>query len=376
MVLLVGLLAAGGGWFFYARIELFEVAQDARLEVDQEVHPVAAQVAGRVTQARLALARTVQAGEVLVELETQGEQLRVEEERARAAANARRLEALQNEMTAETNAASEEQKAAGLASEEARARYREAEAAARFAEDEAKRLAQLEESKLISKSDSLRAAAEAQQKRSAATALNTAISRQESEAQSKEKNHQVRVAKLKSEAALLEGEIQTIGATIKRYEYEIEKHRIRAPVTGRLGEVASLRAGAFVAEGEKLAAIIPTGQLKAVAHFPPHSALGRIRPGQPAWLRLDGFPWTQYGKLAGQVASVATEPRDGSIRVDLTVDPQSAPLIPVQHGLTGTSEVSVDRVTPAALVLRAVGKLLSAPGPTIGFRREREGGRP
>ena len=37
------------------------------------------------------------------------------------------------------------------------------------------------------------------------------------------------------------------------------------------------------------------------------------------------------------------------------------PAVPMQHGLPGTLEVEVDRVTPASLVLRACGRLLAQP---------------
>ena len=82
--------------------------------------------------------------------------------------------------------------------------------------------------------------------------------------------------------------------------------RRRAP-----GEAADLQIGAVVREGDTLGAILPPSALKVVAHFPPPAALGRLQPGQPARLRLTGFPWTQYGSVAATVASVAHEARDG-----------------------------------------------------------------
>jgi len=187
-------------------------------------------------------------------------------------------------------------------------------------------------------------------------------SRLEAEVQSKHKSNEARLAKLKSEVATIDGDIETAKAAIKRCEYDIEKRLIRAPIAGQLGEVATLRVRGFVDAGEKLATVVPTGELKAVANFPPLAALGRIRAAQPARLRLDGYPWTQYGMLAGKVTTVANEPRDGTIRVELSVDPSSAPLIPSQHGLPGTVEIKVERVTPATLVLRVVGKLPNTRG--------------
>jgi HlyD family secretion protein len=132
-------------------------------------------------------------------------------------------------------------------------------------------------------------------------------------------------------------------------------------VAGRLGEVAVLRTGAFLQEGDKLGAIVPLGKLRVVAEFPPPAALGRIRPGQAARLRLQGFPWTQYGSIRSTVESVAGEIRDGRVRVELGIDPDPASPIPEQHGLPGTVEVEVERVSPATLVLRAAGRLVTAP---------------
>jgi hypothetical protein len=45
------------------------------------------------------------------------------------------------------------------------------------------------------------------------------------------------------------------------------------------------------------------------------------------------------------------------VRVDVSV--LSVPAIPIQHGLTGSLEVSTDRVTPFTLLLRALGGRLS-----------------
>jgi hypothetical protein len=90
-------------------------------------------------------------------------------------------------------------------------------------------------------------------------------------------------------------------------------------------------------------------------------ALGRVQTGQPALLRLDSFPWTQYGSLAATVASVASEVRDGRVRVELMVASEPTARLPLQHGLRGTVEVEVEQAAPATLVLRAAGQLLASP---------------
>jgi membrane fusion protein (multidrug efflux system) len=75
-------------------------------------------------------------------------------------------------------------------------------------------------------------------------------------------------------------------------------------------------------------------------------------------MRLDGFPWTQYGTVSARVSQVATEIRDNLLRVEFTPEPSTATEITLQHGLPGTIDVSVEQVTPALLILRSAGQLL------------------
>jgi hypothetical protein len=180
-------------------------------------------------------------------------------------------------------------------------------------------------------------------------------------------SYQACLQRLTREVTQINGQIATTRAPIERLKYELERRYVRAPMAGRLGEVAKLQVGTVVREGDRLGAVVPPGMLKVMADFLPPAALGRIQPGQPARLRLEGFPWTQYGAVSATVASVAHKVRDGQVRVELTVHPDAAPLIPLQHGLPETVEVEVDCVSPAALILCTAGLLLTVPGTSRDF---------
>ena len=130
---------------------------------------------------------------------------------------------------------------------------------------------------------------------------------------------------------------------------------IRAPVAGRVGALAVPDVGGVVALGDGIATVVPDGDLKVVASFSPSAALGRVAAGQPARMRLDGFPWTAFGAVAAVVDRVADEPDDaGGVRVELTLQAEGS-AVPLQHGLPGRVEIEVERIRPAALVLRAAG---------------------
>jgi multidrug resistance efflux pump len=282
---------------------------------------------------------------------------------------------LRNEISAAEAAQREDQQTGRIAQDQARARYREAEAAAQLSRQEAARMERLLARAYVAELDALRAKAEARKQREAADVLCLEISRLEWDLQLRLSGRQAHMQRLMREVTQLEGQIATTRAVIEQLEHEIEQRYIRAPVTGHLGEVAVLQVGAVVRQGDKLGAVVPPGTLKVMTYFPPPAALGRIQPGQPAQLRLEGFPWTQNGAVSATVANVASEVRDGQVRVELAVRPDAAPPIPLQHGMPGTVEVEVDRVSPAMLVLRTAGLLLTVPGTSRTLQGGRGAGR-
>jgi multidrug resistance efflux pump len=356
-----GLLIAWTAWFTRGRVAIYEVTDRARLEVHQAAHPIDARVAGRVVATHLDLGRNVKTGDVLVELDADEERLRLDEEQTRLATLSPQSDAVTAEIAAEEQALAAAGRAAAVALDEARSQLAEAEVPARLAEDEAARLARLRANGLVSEIDDVRTRAESQRRRAAADSLRLAIPRLERNLQTEQQDRRVRLVRLRSERTRLQGQVATSTSTIRRLENEIERRRIRAPATGRVAEVVDLRIGAFVAEGQKLGAIVPAGRLKAVAEFEPSAALGRVRAGQPARLRLVGFPWTEYGSVPAIVDTVASEVRAGTVRVELTIEPDADSAVPFQHGLPGTVEIEVERVSPAMLVLRAGGRLMTRP---------------
>jgi membrane fusion protein (multidrug efflux system) len=361
LLLAAALLGAWGAWCGLARLTVYAVTDTARLEVAHAVAPIETPVDGRVVATNLVLGREVQAGEGLIELETETQRLQRQEERTRLAALTQQLAALRTEVGAASQALTEAQQAAQVAVDEARAQFQEALVRAQFATEEATRAARLHARGFLAEVDLLRLQAEAQRRQAAASSLQLAVERLQREQQMRQSDRKVQLERLQREITQLEGQRTTITATLERLAHELERRHIRAPVAGRLGEVTPLQIGTFVKAGDRLAAVVPAGSLKVVADFLPAVALGRVQAGQPARLRLDSFPWAQYGSLVATVASVASEVREGRVRVELTVPPQPTVRLHLQHGLPGTLEVEVERATPATLVLRAAGQLLAQP---------------
>jgi multidrug resistance efflux pump len=165
----------------------------------------------------------------------------------------------------------------------------------------------------------------------------------------------VAVASLQRDLATVQGQIETSDARIAELQYEIERRNIRAPVSGFISSLSTATRGATVHAGETLGSVVPAEPIRVVARFNQRDAVGRVQAGQPVVLRVDQFPWSQYGTLQGKVVSVASVASDGLIRADVEVV-GSNPNIAVGEGLTGIAEVRTESLRPIYLLLRLAGQ--------------------
>jgi len=355
------LLVAWGTWFIGARDARVEVSQTARVEVEEAARAVESTVDGRIVVSHLELGRAVALGDVMLELDAKPQELEQNEARARLDALGPETARLRDEIAAQEAALAEAARAGEAALTQARAHRREAEAASRSARQDADRLEQLHASGIVAESEYRHARSEAEQRVAATDALESAVGRTVGEQQAQDSERRAQIGGLERELAKLEGESRTLAATIERLGNEIERRKIHAVIAGTLADVAPVQVGSVVQPGQRLGTIVPASAptLKMVAQFRPSEALGRVHVGQPARVRLEGFPWMQYGSVAATVTQVAGEIRDGLVRVDLALAPERSSAIPLQHGLPGVVEIEIERVSPMVLALRAAGQFLT-----------------
>ena len=357
-LLVLALLAGWTAWLTLARVTVYEVSTSSRLEVKSSAHTVSAVVGGKIAQTQLRIGGEVAAGDVLVVLDSEAERRAIDEKQKHCEALRARRKALDHQMQTEEEGLRAKLEARGVAVQEAQALIAAAEAKAKAADAVMARTTKLVALNAASAQELDQATADAQVSQANVAALKLSVPRLEQDRTAEESEIRTRLAQLGREAADLDGEAAVEQSAIRRLEHDVELRNIRAPVSGRVEEVADFHVGAVLRGGDKLGTIVPAGEPRAVALFPA-AAIGRIRPGQTARLRLEGFPWTQYGLLRATVSAVGSEADGGQVRVELAIDADPDSPIPVQHGLPGSVEIAVDRLSPAVLVLRAAGHYLA-----------------
>ena len=359
LVLTPLLLVAWFTWLFAAEVEVIESSPDAQIRAADASRPLAAAEAGRVTRVHVSLGDRVSAGQLLLELDDRETRLDL----ARAATRADAIEAViagrALEIEAERGALEAAERAAGAASSEARARVEAAVAQARLAESRLDEAEALERAEATTQAELRESQAEAAQRRAAAKELRSAGRRGRFEAARQTHDRLAKITAIESQISTLRIDLEDALGQVEALKAELERLPIRAPADGLIGELVAVERGAWIERGQALGAIIPDGELEVVANFLPAQAIGRIKPGQAAQIRLRGFPWVEHGSLLGRVERVASEPRDGTILVELGIE-SVPPTVALEHGLPGTVEVSLEQTTPANLLLRTAGRRLTA----------------
>jgi len=348
-------------WFLFATVPVWVVSADARLENAAQAHPLQVEAAGRIARVHVQVGDRVEQGALLLELEAPelAEQIVAAQDWHRALEL--RMEACGVALEAQQGSLSLADPASRAAQDEAIARVDEARASADLAAEDAQRVDRLHQGRSISDMEQLEARAEAERTAADVQALVQRPAQLAFELERETSQLVADVEELRGACAMLDSERARQQASIATLQRELERRRVRAPTSGEVVELASLPMGAYVGVGERLGALLPEGEIVLVAWFEPGSSLGRLELGQPALFRADAFPWLQHGALAARVVEVAGETRSGRLRADLVLIAPGDASFALQHGLSGTVEVEVERCSPASLVLRAAGSRLGAP---------------
>lgn len=348
-------------WLVRARVTVYASSQSARLAVEGAVFPIEAPLAGRVSAVRVALETHVNEGDVLVELDASDLVLALAAERTKLASLEAQIADADRELVALQHASNDVHASGEAALREADLATQSLAVSVQIAEDEATRLARLGQEGGVSALTVSKAKAEGEKARIALASQKIAIERTRVDQRRIESEREAAIASLRRRRTENVGACDASRAEIARLTHDIEVRSVRSPASGDVAEIARLASGTYVEAGERLGAVVARGELAVEAQFAPSDALGRVHVGQRGELRLDGFSWVRYGALTVEVRRIASEARDGTIRVELALVGDLPRDIPLGHGLPGRVEVALERESPLDLVMRAVGKSTGAP---------------
>ena len=131
-----------------------------------------------------------------------------------------------------------------------------------------------------------------------------------------------RVQQLRSEVAQAEANLREVQAELVRLRQEslrnlsdLDRQRVEvreaqeqelllAPADGVVFDLVPASAGYAVSPGETLLKVVPNGRLEAKVFFS-NREVGFVKPGQTAQVRVDAFPFTQFGSIPARIKAVS-----------------------------------------------------------------------
>ena len=115
---------------------------------------------------------------------------------------------------------------------------------------------------------------------------------------------------VQAESIKSEQQIQRELADLERQIVETNKSKeyqsLRSPVKGYVFNLNVASPGYAASRGETLLKIVPEGTLEASV-FITNADVGFLRPKMPAQVRVDAYPFTQYGDIPGELKRVGKQ---------------------------------------------------------------------
>ena len=139
-----------------------------------------------------------------------------------------------------------------------------------------------------------------------------------------------------------------------------QKYLLKAPIPGQVSYLKKFSENQYLTTDESLLTVVPdSGNFVGTVALPV-SGSGKIKPDQEVMIRLDNYPYHEYGTLHGRVKNVSLVPSEGNYLVSVEL---SASLvtsynrtIPFKQHLSGSAQIITDDLS---LLQRIFGHLRS-----------------
>lgn len=298
IVVLVAALLLVGGLLYWMHARVRESTDDAQIEGN--IAPVAARVAGSVVKVSVDDNQLVNAGDVLVQLDPRDYQVavdRAQAELADALANARgaktNVPVSSATSTSQLSIAGSNIVAVKQEVDTAQARLQEANANYHKAATDLKRFEQLVQRDEISQQQYDAAVAAEKSARATVDAAQAAVATAQSHVAQAEAQFRAaatapeQVSIQRSKAASAEANVQTKAAALAQAQLNLSYTTVRAAVSGVVSK-KSVQLGQAVQAGQPLLAIVPLDDIWVVANFK-ENQLKAMRVGQPAKIHVDAY---------------------------------------------------------------------------------------
>jgi len=148
-----------------------------------------------------------------------------------------------------------------------------------------------------------------------------------------------------------------------------ERAKLRAPIDGTVQQLAVTTIGQVVSSGQSLMTVVPLDGAIEIEALVQNQDIGFIEMGQQAVVKIDAFPFTRFGTIAGTVTKVsrdAVEEREAQSLSDPAGQQRQGGQQPPSNGGRGQNLVFPATIKLAATSIDVDGKQIPlSPGMAV-----------
>lgn len=278
---ILGLLAAAGVWAAVAEVDVVVQAR-GRVLIEGEPVKITVPEAGMVVEVPARVGARVRKGEVLLRLDA-----------FKVAGEAAQLDAELRAGIGEVERHREAAKAGREVLRNVEEERRLALSSISIVDSQVKSLKALLEQGAASVFQVNQKEQELNEARSRIARLEAELRRGETEAGQRER-----------QAAELEARLDGIRAKLAQLRESRRQMDVLSPVDGTVTRVAVTHPGRYVTTVETAVTINPDDRPLSVALEVPNASMRRLRTSMPVRMRLDAYPWQDYGQLKGELVRI------------------------------------------------------------------------
>jgi hemolysin D len=108
-----------------------------------------------------------------------------------------------------------------------------------------------------------------------------------------------------------ERQIEGLTQQLAKADLNVRNTKLRAPIDGIVHAPAVTTVGQVVTPGQQIMQVVPEGTPLEIEAYVLNTDIGFVREGQPAVIKVDTFPYTRYGTIAGRVTKVGADALTG-----------------------------------------------------------------
>jgi hemolysin D len=205
-----------------------------------------------------------------------------------------------------------------------------------------------------------------QQSLSEAERLQAELTQRQAQGQQSQLETQQRLQQLAVELTQLQAKISETETLLKAADTKLKQMFLYAPVSGTVSSLAVRNIGEVAQPGQTIAEIAPSDAPLVLSALLPNREAGFVQVGMPVQIKVDAFPYQEYGIVSGSVVAISpdaiVDEKLGLVyRVEIALEQKTIhhvdQLVAFKAGQTASAEIVTRQRRIADILLDPIKKL-------------------